>query len=133
MGWDVGGAEHPYDIDRYQVIDKVAPMDFDLAPHDWYKRNLNDGNWALGLEERPLIYVGRVIRYVEMRQLPTFARQLRSIVMDGGSITIFDYLPTMEMVMAELLVTGMDIARVELINPQLDPEDPAEWKVVLTK
>jgi hypothetical protein len=135
-GYDLGGAEYPYNPGTMTVVDIATPDTDDLevgTTVDYLIRDLSKSGWNAGLEPRENVYLGKVLRYLE--QIPIepsrFAGQVDQIVDVGGRIEMFDWMQVIEPIMTELLRGGMyEVFSIEMVNPPFDGE-PAEYRIVL--
>lgn len=123
-GYDIGGAEWPLSPEELTVVDILRPDDEHGA--DWVKRDLNDSNWTDGLQARPMLYLGRVLRYIDKERLRPLAAELASICTSGGQIVIFDHMDVIEPIVAHFA----EVSEIDLINPR-DNDQPADWRVVI--
>ena len=129
-GYDLGGAEYPYDPESLTVVDILTPEpDYEA---DYYRRDLNDPNWTAGLEPRSFIYIGRTLRYLNN---PNLAKQVSEIWNRVGTITIFDDLPSIQPFLQRLLEIDNDLkVEIELINSDAnDPEYVPDWNVIISR
>jgi hypothetical protein len=133
-GYDLGGAEYPYDASALTVVDILKPDDSEQA--DWMIRDLSQPSWTDGLEPRERIYIGKTLRYLPQDRMAEFASEIRSVHEVLGSVVMFDWMRVIEPVMTWLLCNGYVIVGVELINPPFDDGDEeggAEYQVELVK
>jgi hypothetical protein len=134
-GYDIGGAEYPLDPEHLTVVDIIQPRAEDGrvdTEADYVRRDLNSPNWTYGLKGRPVIYVGKVLRYVENSRLYELGADFDKILTAPGIITIFDWLSAIEPISMHLqLKRGYRVVETELINPSEDSED--EYQVIFAK
>lgn len=147
-GYDIGGAEYPYDAKNYSVIDLQDPHDIatedqtneeiDVSMIDWIECDLELPDWYGGLEPRPEIYIDKCLRYIE-RSPRVIANEVygiwarKSARTRPGTLVVFDTEKVVRKVMFELLLrTDVVLETLELVNPAFEGS-PAEWRLVLKK
>lgn len=130
-GYDIGGAEYPIDPMMYTVLDNAVPENADV---EYIATDLNYPEWSNHLNPRPLIYLGKVLRYVNEERLVSLGRELDLIWTIGGTITFFDHLARVETVVGYLTDGGAVVCKMDMVNP---PDsytgEPAEWLIILAK
>jgi hypothetical protein len=133
-GYDLGGAEYPYDSEHLTVVDILSP-DPEHGHVDYYLRDLNNPNWNTDLERRENVYIGKTLRYLDRDRDKQFAAEIDQVVDVGGRIELFDWMNVIEPIMSELICSGdvgYEIFSIELINGPFDNK-PGEYNVILMK
>lgn len=121
-GYDLGGAEGPYDPDTHTVVDHLL---YKYAADNWggdvkarveyVARDLSKPGWWEGLEPRKDVYAGRVMRYVAGPDKANFLAGVRAVVAPGGAFTVFDHPADCRLAAREL---GWPVTKqLELCNP----------------
>ena len=153
-GWDLGGAECPYDPD-YTVVD-VEPevpeyvweqMDIKKEDHDYVQMDLRKD--FTSLPKRPNIKVGQMIRYLQDEGghlagsdidpdiFLTFGWRLYQIWDGTGEIDLFDHITWLEYVLQGVIGAAVQdgvelVESVEYVNPP-DEDLPGDWSICIKK
>lgn len=134
-GYDIGGAEYPIDPEHFTVVDIIQPRREDGTADteaDWFRRDLNSRSWTEGLEARPAVYVGRVLRYIDPH--PSITDEIDSILTHSGTVTFFDRLDVLDPILMRLqLQYGYKLVESELCNIDEVSDFNSEYRVVLYK
>jgi hypothetical protein len=132
-GWDLGGAEDPYDAE-YTTVDIIAEEEFrddyqrrfigDKADWDYRQQDLTILPW--GLEPRQRINCSLVLRYLlDKVSAADLARELWDCTRPSGQIRLFDEMPILRPVCAEL-------RRLGGLMPDLPEDFPEDVEYTVT-
>jgi hypothetical protein len=128
-GYDIGGAEWPIDPVSMSVVDILTPDSKEHGECDVFIRDLNSPTWTNELAPRPIVYLGRILRYLDKARLGEIGLELDAIVSRGGQIIIFDWMAVIEPVL-QSLTDGAKLVNLDLINLRAEDRE-ADWRAVI--
>ena len=143
LTYDFGGAENPIS-GRATVVDKASEKQF----RSWGYKNryirFNIFKKRLDVLDADLVYVARVIRYIDgasgylagdpinRKKYDIITENIWGNVKEGGVVEFFDHLDVLIPLLENLEMREMKITQIYLMNPP-DEDFCAEWFIRMRK